>query len=601
MAATLALAAVLIWGDPVSAGIAYFGVACSAVFVHGGDYRVRAVLVTAQAGGAITGMMIGALVPSSSVAVVAAAMVVGAVAGAVGRIGPGATAFAMMAVIGVAYTQFGRLGMPWWQPALLYLAGSAALLAVSLLGALTHPERYRRRALADVFLASADVVRAAHSDPGGDPPVRAGSVVDGSAGDGSAGDRSTGDSLAGIDAARHRLALASAVARQAVGSYRTARPQRLDGAWVAAQEAAARAAAVAADPRALDHLDAGEVVRDWEASAVELRKGDARAAPPADATVETSPGSQLPGPELMSVRRRIRIGVAVATSRESRLAGARLALCVGAATLLALSLHTPQHAYWIPLTIATVVRPEYAPVLVRVLHRLVGTVLGVALVAAVITLAPGPAALATCAAAALGLAVLAGPRLYGLAVVGITGSALFSIAVGDPDGLEPWIRLGDTVLGCLIALLLGVLAWPARGLPDQQRALAAAADAVARQIVVELDPGADGAARSAARLTSYQLAHGWRAEVERDQAELDPGGAARDWLPVTLELERLVDAVCAASARVRSGGPVPSPADRAEILTRLRQEPPTAQAARQIIADTATAVARLGRDGPGTW
>ena len=62
----------------------------------------------------------------------------------------------------------------------------------------------------------------------------------------------------------------------------------------------------------------------------------------------------------MSVRRRIRIGVAVATSRESRLAGARLALCVGAATLLALSLHTPQHAYWIPLTIATVVRPEYA-------------------------------------------------------------------------------------------------------------------------------------------------------------------------------------------------------------------------------------------------
>ena len=237
----------------------------------------------------------------------------------------------------------------------------------------------------------------------------------------------------------------------------------------------------------------------------------------------------------------------------------------------------------------------------RVLHRLVGTVLGVALVAAVITLAPGPAALATCAAAALGLAVLAGPRRYGLAVVGITGSALFSIAVGDPDGLEPWIRLGDTVLGCLIALLLGVLAWPARGLPDQQRALAAAADAVARQIVVELDPGADGAARSAARLTSYQLAHGWRAEVERDQAELDPGGAARDWLPVTLELERLVDAVCAASARVRSGGPVPSPADRAEILTRLRQEPPTAQAARQIIADTATAVARLGRDGPGTW
>ncbi len=245
--AAAVLAAVLLWGDPVSAGIAYFGVACAAVFVHGGEYRIRAAMVLAQAAGASGGMIIGAALPSSEVAVVAAAMVVGAVAGAVGRVGPAATGFGMMAVIGVAYTQFGRLEMAWWQPVVLYLAGSALLLVVSLVGALAHPDRYRRRALSEVFTAAAASVRASQA-------------------------------AAGVEAARHRLALASASARQAMLAYRIGRPQHLDAVFAEAQAAAGQAATVSADPDDFDPADADDLVRDWEAAAAALRH-DAREGP----------------------------------------------------------------------------------------------------------------------------------------------------------------------------------------------------------------------------------------------------------------------------------------------------------------------------------
>jgi hypothetical protein len=53
-------------GRPVEAGLTYFGVACAAVFVTGRHYRVRVALVGAQAAGAIIGMTIGAVLPTST-------------------------------------------------------------------------------------------------------------------------------------------------------------------------------------------------------------------------------------------------------------------------------------------------------------------------------------------------------------------------------------------------------------------------------------------------------------------------------------------------------------------------------------------------------
>jgi len=65
--------------------------------------------VGAQAVGAAFGMTVGALAPDTAPWVIGAAVVVGVIAGMVGRIGPASTGGAVMAVIGVAYTQFGTV------------------------------------------------------------------------------------------------------------------------------------------------------------------------------------------------------------------------------------------------------------------------------------------------------------------------------------------------------------------------------------------------------------------------------------------------------------------------------------------------------------
>src|SRR5689334_13868961 len=205
LAAGLVLGAALLVADLSAGGIAYLGVACAVAFVGRGDYRSRVANIAGQASGAAVGMTVGALIPDTAPWVIGAAVVVGVFAGMVGRIGPASTGGAVMAVIGVAYTQFGRLAMPWWEPVPAYLLGSAVLLALSLVGAMWHRERYRRPAVSAVFEAAADLVAAA---PGAE-----------------------------AEQARHRLALASAAARQAVAGYRL-RPAAgpLHAAWSAARE-----------------------------------------------------------------------------------------------------------------------------------------------------------------------------------------------------------------------------------------------------------------------------------------------------------------------------------------------------------------------------
>jgi uncharacterized membrane protein YccC len=166
-----------------------------------------------------------------------------------------------------------------------------------------------------------------------------------------------------------------------------------------------------------------------------------------------------------------------------------------------------------------------------------------------------------------------------------------SIAAADPHGLEPWARLLDTVLGCAVALVAGVLLWPRRGLPDQARTCAAATAALRTQIELELGQDAVAPARSSSTDEMYRITHAWRAELERDLAELDPARAAVAWLPVALQLERTVDAVCAAGTRARRarGGYPPDRLARLRDLLRDRP-PPTASDA---VALLTTVVAQL--------
>lgn len=500
-------------GLPVG-GVAYLGVACAVSFVGAGGRRAQLARVAAQAAGAAVGMTVGILIPATPGWVVAAAVIVGFVAGALGVIGPASTGAAVMAVIGLAYTQFNRLGMPWWEPVLAYLVGSSVLLVLAL-----RERHHSRGAVAAVWEAAADLV-------------------------------TTPDD----DGRRRALAGAWTTAYEAATGYRL-RPASgpLAQAWNGARDAAAHAARIAVLPSAA----AADLARGWRAAAARVRDGSF---PGGEDPVH--PGTAAPRtPRARDVLRPAFEPTALWT-------GARIGVCVGVATALAIVLRTPAHAYWIPLTVAVLVRPEYGSVLVRSLHRLAGTIVGVTVVAGLLAFSPTPAWTVAVAALSLGLAAFGATRLYGLAVVGITGSALFSVALTSPAGFDPWARFVDTVLGCAVALVVSVLLWPRRGLLDPAHGFARAAAALATYAEHPETTTADDA---------YRRAHLWREQLERDLTEPDPTRAAATWLPVALRLEHVVDLVAAAPT--------------AEVAGQLRTRPRTAAEA-AILLETVSG--RLG-------
>jgi hypothetical protein len=170
----------------------------------------------------------------------------------------------------------------------------------------------------------------------------------------------------------------------------------------------------------------------------------------------------------------------VARTSDAVRTGVRLALCMGIATATVVALHEPDHSYWLPLTVAVVVRPEYGSVFVRTVNRVVGTIIGATFAALVLLLLPGSWPIAISASVAIGFAVLSAPKLYALSVIGITASALLSASIGTPDPVFPLVRLLDTLLGCTIAIVFGYLIWPRRrrslvsgGLEETPRAVRA--------------------------------------------------------------------------------------------------------------------------------
>ncbi|HEY1532158.1 MAG TPA: FUSC family protein [Galbitalea sp.] len=148
-----------------------------------------------------------------------------------------------------------------------------------------------------------------------------------------------------------------------------------------------------------------------------------------------------------------------ASVRVSLLNGVRLALAMGVATVFGATLDRGNHSFWLPLTVAVVMRVEYGAVLFRAVNRVVGTIVGALIAALIIILFPSDGALAAFAILGIAFAALAAPKLYALSVIGITASALMSTEIGATDPVTPLVRVGDTLLGALIAIVLGHLIW----------------------------------------------------------------------------------------------------------------------------------------------
>jgi len=170
----------------------------------------------------------------------------------------------------------------------------------------------------------------------------------------------------------------------------------------------------------------------------------------------------------------------------------RLAVAIVVATVLSQTFDLP-HSYWLPLTVAWLAKPDLAGTVTRIPARVLGTVIGVSLAAALLWVSTDPWLLAVWASlgAAFVLAFLWAN--YAVAVVGITVFVMVAFALAGQD------ERGDVVLRVLAtltaAVLVAVIAFtrPHRGGATSRQLLARTCSAMrdyAQTLADHADPAA---------------------------------------------------------------------------------------------------------------
>ena len=136
----------------------------------------------------------------------------------------------------------------------------------------------------------------------------------------------------------------------------------------------------------------------------------------------------------------------------------RLTIAFGGATLASVIIDVP-HAYWLPLTVAWIAKPDLANTVSRVTMRIAGTMVGLILVSAILVIAgelPGEAIILSVTVGFSGALVLAYLNAnYPLAVIGITGFVILVEHVsGEGETDDIIARLLITALAGLWVLLV---------------------------------------------------------------------------------------------------------------------------------------------------
>ena len=140
----------------------------------------------------------------------------------------------------------------------------------------------------------------------------------------------------------------------------------------------------------------------------------------------------------------------------------RTAICLAVAVWIGRLLGLP-HGYWIPMTVAIVLRADYGATFSYGLLRVAGTVTGLLLITGLLHfLPPGPwARLAVMAVLCVGFRYF-GTVHYGVAVTALTGMVVLLLALaGEPAWPTMVSRLIATVIGSAMALTAYGL-WPTR-------------------------------------------------------------------------------------------------------------------------------------------
>lgn len=545
---------------PVSVGVAWghlgvgivgsLGALTASLADIGGPYRHRAIRIPTVTAAAAAGFFLGSLVlghPGWSVgAVVAAAFV----SGLVTVLGNTASFASMQFVVYTVVASGIDLGAgPPWRGALVFLAGGAWGLALSMatgLGRVSAPER---SAVATVYESVARLLEAVGTADVATARQRLTTALNGAY-----------DTLT---VARSRAGGRDKAFRRLVALLNEATPV-VEATHVLIRDAnplpPAVLAAVQEIPDAIRRGTSAPAIPDGEGDSAAVVALLAALAPvsallkvddPGDpSSVVTRSGT---GERLMAAWDSVRAGPV------TLLAIVRLCLCMAVAELV-MHLLPLQRPYWVALTVAVSLKPDFGSTFARAAQRALGTIVGVAIGSVLVAFVPfGPWILVAMAVSAA-LIPVGAARNYGLYATVLTPVIVFLIDLGHHGDQQLIVfRLIDTVLGSAIVIVAGFLPWPDSWRSGGRIAeeFAAAADDVLAYLRVALEEQTPN--RPVARRRTYRRLSDLRTVFQQALAEPPPVSTrVTTWWPAIVALEQLTDAVTALVVQTEHGGAHPS-------------------------------------------
>jgi hypothetical protein len=225
---------------------------------------------------------------------------------------------------------------------------------------------------------------------------------------------------------------------------------------------------------------------------------------------------------------------------------ARFALLLAGACVLAAAVADIMHgsrAYWLPLTVAFVCRPDLGPVIRRGAARTAGTLTGVAVAALSGLATSNDYVLLAVAAVCAGLLPAASRRGHAFVVSAFTPIVFVFLAVVGQDHGVLLPRIADTALGALIVMLVDLAFWtraPSLRPAEQIRRAQAVADAYRARAAT-----ADADGRHRLRRDAFRAVAQARASVQLASAEAHP--LRRPPPQATRQLDRIETQIDAAT------------------------------------------------------
>ncbi|MEV5331965.1 FUSC family protein [Streptomyces werraensis] len=549
----LLLVAVLA-GRPTLGVVAAIGAMFAGINDRPGSRRASVARIGTPALAGAAGLLSGTLAGDHAPAVLLTLLltVLGLAAGGISALGPVGSSAGTQLLVGAAVGAGMPLPEPGWLRAAAFVAGAAWLLLLRLALPTSHTLAGDRRfelrfdgeraAVAGVYEAVAALLDAAGSDSATARRAALTAALD-----------QAQDALAGP---RLRRRPSSAAERRLHAQYAAALPLA----------EAATALAWAGDPVPDRTSEAprrlGAAVRNGAPtgplpaptrSAPGLRALD-------DALLYAAEAFDRADSRRLHGRRRSRTAVLrTVLGARGREYGMRVALCFGASAAVAQALHQArwygqhEHWYWLPATAVFLVKPDLGPLASRVLSRATGTVLGALLFAGLAAVLPRPEGLVVLVAVCGALIPLATRHFAAqTAVVTVLVLALV-MAGGEPQA--SLARIGETLLACVIVLVVGHLPTPGRR-GDAMRARLTEASGAARDYLAHvLGESEDREARWALRREAYRTLAEARAAIALASAELPPLARHADGADeIATTLERLVDTTTACAVHLDDTG-----------------------------------------------